>query len=154
MFTQRCCAVFCQQQLSWQNQHRAWARWALTSSLELYCDWLTGVDFHWKSRGYTKSTRKTYSSWSKAFVVCSLHKSPEVVKYRITSQRRKHVWSILATTKCKHTTFQTKNIYLKTARAVRIFILMLESVEYLIEYSTNTGSSCYYQNERNIILAL
>jgi len=60
----------------------------------------------------------------------------------------------LATTKCKHTTFQTKNIYLKTARAVRIFILMLESVEYLIEYSTNTGSSCYYQNERNIILAL
>jgi len=26
MFTQRCCAVFCQQRLSWQNQHRAWAR--------------------------------------------------------------------------------------------------------------------------------
>ena len=26
MFTQRCCAVFCQQRLSWQNQHRAWAK--------------------------------------------------------------------------------------------------------------------------------
>ena len=25
MFTQRCCAVFCQQRLSGQNQHRAWA---------------------------------------------------------------------------------------------------------------------------------